>query len=207
MLIHFVLSTSKGHLAYILLQALFLSPKNSNTGALAVLEAAKCNIWVHPHGQQRLPLVEEILQQRPMNILDLPSTNDLLDAETTEYYPYDKTFDEAAQDPVCILHTSGTTGLPKPIVWSHALIGTSDAVRLLPPTEGDNGMLPWTSDWKEGDRIYSAFPMSHVRLSPSLMLQSFAKYFVIKGSRPFHGYNPSFALWLALYFRTPGCHT
>ncbi|KAL8922381.1 MAG: hypothetical protein Q9208_005234 [Pyrenodesmia sp. 3 TL-2023] len=36
-----------------------------------------------------------------------------------------------------------------------------DAVRLLPPTEGDDGLAPWTSLWKEGDRLYSSFPMSH----------------------------------------------
>ena len=54
--------------------------------------------------------------------------------------------------------------MPKPIAWSHGLIGTMDAVRLLPPTEGDNGLVPWTSDWKEGDRIYSSFPMSHVSI-------------------------------------------
>ncbi|RFU76421.1 transferase family [Trichoderma arundinaceum] len=142
-------------------KVLFLSPKNSTAGALAVLEAAKCNIWVQPHGQPRLPLLEELLHQRHMNLLDLPSANDLLDAETTEPYLYNKTFHEAAQEPVCVLHTSGSTGLPKPIEWSHALIGTMDAVRLLPPTEGDNGMLPWTSDWKDGDRLYSSFPMSH----------------------------------------------
>ncbi|EFX05940.1 transferase family protein [Grosmannia clavigera kw1407] len=38
---------------------------------------------------------------------------------------------------------------------------TMDAVRLLPPVDGCDGLLPWTTDWKVGDRIYSAFPMSH----------------------------------------------
>ena len=142
-------------------QALFLSAKNSTEGALAVLEAAKCNVWVKPHGKT-YPLVEDFLQLRAMKVLDLPELDELLDAEVVEPYPYNKTFDEAVQDPLCLLHTSGSTGLPKPIVWSHGLIGTMDAVRLLPPTEGDGGMAPWTFDWNEGDRIYSSFPMSHV---------------------------------------------
>ena len=102
-----------------------------------------------------------------MKVLEMPETDELLNAEFTEPFPYNKTFDEAIQDPFCFLHTSGTTGVPKPIAWSHGLIGTMDAVRLLPPTEGDDGLVPWTSLWDEGDRIYSAFPMSHVRiLSP-----------------------------------------
>ncbi|OAA59696.1 Chloramphenicol acetyltransferase-like domain protein [Niveomyces insectorum RCEF 264] len=140
--------------------ALFLSPKNSTEGALAVLEAAKCNIWVNPDGKSSR-LVDEVLQKRPMNVLGLPSLDELLDAEATEPYPYEKAFADAIAEPFCVLHTSGSTGLPKPIVWSHGLIGTMDAVRLLPPTEGDGGMAPWSAGWDDGDRIYSSFPMSH----------------------------------------------
>ncbi|RMD43204.1 hypothetical protein DV735_g1890, partial [Chaetothyriales sp. CBS 134920] len=141
--------------------ALFLSPKNSTEGALAVLNAVKCDIWVKPSETITAPLVEDILKQRALKVLELPTLDKLLDAESTEPFPYTKTFEEAINDPFCFLHTSGTTGVPKPIPWSHGLIGTMDAVRLLPPVKGDDGLAPWTSDWKEGDRIYSSFPMSH----------------------------------------------
>lgn len=101
-----------------------------------------------------------------MKVLQLPLLDELLDSTVpSKPFPFTKTFDEAANDPFCLLHTSGTTGVPKPIPWSHALIGTMDAVRLLPPIDGCDGLLPWTADWKDGDRIYSAFPMSHVRTS------------------------------------------
>ncbi|KAL5385186.1 hypothetical protein DPSP01_004994 [Paraphaeosphaeria sporulosa] len=141
--------------------ALFLSPKNNVEGALAVLNAAKCDIWIRPHGQAALPLVEAFTKQRPMTILELPSLEELLDAETTKPFPFTKTFEEAAHEPFCITHTSGTTGVPKPISWTHGLIGSLDAVRLLPPTDGDQGFKPWTDNWNEGDTIYSSFPMSH----------------------------------------------
>ncbi|KAF7165602.1 hypothetical protein CNMCM6106_001683 [Aspergillus hiratsukae] len=141
--------------------ALFLSPKNSTEGALAVLEATKCNIWVNACEVSPVPLVKEVLQKRPMNVWQLPLLDELLDAMSTEAFPYTKTFDEAANDPFCFLHTSGTTGVPKPIPWSHGLIGTMDAVRLLPPVGGDDDLAPWTTDWKTGDTIYSSFPMSH----------------------------------------------
>ncbi|RMZ77957.1 hypothetical protein DV738_g4111, partial [Chaetothyriales sp. CBS 135597] len=120
-----------------------------------------CDIWVKPSETATAQLVEDILQQRPLTVLDLPILSELLDAESTEPFPYTKTFEEAINDPFCFLHTSGTTGVPKPIPWSHGLIGTMDAVRLLPPVKGDEGLAPWTADWKEGDRIYSSFPMSH----------------------------------------------
>ncbi|KAL1796164.1 hypothetical protein ACET3X_004704 [Alternaria dauci] len=141
--------------------ALYLSPKNSTEGALAVLEATECDIWAKASEVEAAPLVKVILKKRPMKLLELPLLEDLLAAEDAEYYPYIKTFAAAATDPFCYLHTSGSTGVPKPIPWSHGLIGTMDAIRLLPPVDGDDGLLPWTSDWKEGDRIYSSFPMCH----------------------------------------------
>jgi long-subunit acyl-CoA synthetase (AMP-forming) len=97
-----------------------------------------------------------------MKYLELPTLDYLLDSESTAAFPYTKTFDEAINDPFCYLHTSGSTGLPKPIPWSHGLIGTMDAVRLLPPVGEFADLVPWTSDWNEGDKIYSSFPMSHV---------------------------------------------
>ncbi|KAM0531336.1 hypothetical protein ACHAPP_008096 [Verticillium nonalfalfae] len=142
--------------------ALFLSPKNNTEGALAVLEATKCNIWASAGDAATIPLVKDVLQQRPMKILQLPLLDDLLSTTPTEPFPYTKTFEEAKNDPFCFLHTSGTTGVPKPIPWSHSLVGTMDAVRLLPPVdEPDFDLAPWTSNWKSGDRIYSSFPMSH----------------------------------------------
>ena len=129
---------------------------------MAVLGAAKCNIWVKAREQSTLPLVESFLQARPMKLLEIAEVDDVLDAKSARAFPYIKTFQEAANDPFCILHTSGTTGVPKPVPWSHGLIGTMDAVRLLPRTEGDHDLAPWTTLWEDGDRIYSSFPMSHV---------------------------------------------
>ncbi|CEI62303.1 hypothetical protein FVEN_g12093 [Fusarium venenatum] len=141
--------------------ALFLSSKNNVTGALAVLNAADCGIWVKPKEQPMLPLLEGILQEKYLKILELPSIDDLFDGESVEPFPFEKAFETSKNEPFCILHTSGTTGVPKPILWTHALIGTMDAVRLLPPTEGDDGLAPWMDNWNPGDRIYSSFPMSH----------------------------------------------
>lgn len=145
-------------------QALFLSPKNNVEGALAVLNVANCSVWVKPYEVSMLPLVKGFLQQKEMRVLELPGVDELLDCEDTQPFLYNKTFDQVVDEPFCILHTSGTTGVPKPIFWTHGLIGTMDAVRLLPPTEGDGGLTPWSKDWNEGDRIYSSFPMSHVRV-------------------------------------------
>ncbi|KAL5589751.1 hypothetical protein FOVSG1_011618 [Fusarium oxysporum f. sp. vasinfectum] len=142
---------------------LFLSPKNSTEGALAVLEAANCNIWVNPAGERPTQLVNDFLQQRPMHVMELPKLDELLpedesELENVEPFPYTKRWEDAMNDTFCILHTSGSTGLSKPISWTHGLIGTVDAVRMLPPHEG---MEPWAKGWDDGDTLYSTFPLSH----------------------------------------------
>ncbi|KAK2873399.1 putative secondary metabolism biosynthetic enzyme [Arthroderma sp. PD_2] len=104
-------------------------------------------------------MLPQILSKRPMKVIEIPETDELLNSEPVKAYPYTKTFEEAASDPFCVLHTSGSTGLPKPIIWKNSLIGTLDATRLLPKT--DEGLPPWTDVFDEGDRFYSAFPLYH----------------------------------------------
>lgn len=51
-------------------------------------------------------------------------------------FPYDKTYEEAEWDPVVVLHTSGSTGLPKPVVARVGMMSIGDAYRELPEFQG-----------------------------------------------------------------------
>ncbi|KAF4463402.1 transferase family [Fusarium albosuccineum] len=134
---------------------------HSQVGESSVVQTVA---YIGPHDLRHILLMYACVKvgctKRSMKVFHLPEVDELLDAETAEPYPYTRTFDEASQDPFCVLHTSGSTGLPKPVAWSHGLIGTMDAVRLLPHV-GDDMLSPWTDNWSDGDRIYSTFPMSH----------------------------------------------
>lgn len=110
-------------------------------------------------------MLPQLLSQRPMKVIEIPETDELLSAEPVPVYPYNKTFQEAASDPFCVLHTSGSTGLPKPIVWKNSLLGTLDATRRLPESDG---RPPWTTIFDDGDRFYSAFPLYHVSIPLSI---------------------------------------
>ncbi|KAJ5654232.1 Male sterilityNAD-binding [Penicillium lividum] len=109
-------------------------------------------------GPQQPEMLPRLLSHRSMKVIEIPETDELLSAEPVPSHPYNKTFQEAANDPFCVLHTSGSTGLPKPIVWKNSLLGTLDATRFLPKS---NGRPPWTVIYDEGDRFYSAFPLYH----------------------------------------------
>ncbi|ETS80548.1 hypothetical protein PFICI_08077 [Pestalotiopsis fici W106-1] len=140
-------------------QALLLSPRNSLDGNMALLEDTDCKIWMN--ASSTFSAVSEILKKREMVVVNVPGLFELLEADPVPHFPYEKVWKDASKDPFCILHTSGTTGLPKPIRWNNGLLSTVDAVRLLPSVEGDNDMKPWTSLWSPGDRLYSAFPFYH----------------------------------------------
>ncbi|KAJ5746276.1 Male sterility NAD-binding [Penicillium odoratum] len=137
-------------------KVLLPSPRNSIEATVAVLNASKCDIWVSPKEQPEM--LPQLLSHRSMKVIEIPDTDELLSVEPVPDHPYNKTFQEAADDPFCVLHTSGSTGLPKPIVWKNSLLGTLDATRLLPKSDG---RPPWTVIFDEGDRFYSAFPLYH----------------------------------------------
>lgn len=59
-----------------------------------------------------------ILEAYEMRVCQIPELKDLLDQDSPRY-PYEKTFDEARNELLVALHTSRTTGLPKPVIWTH----------------------------------------------------------------------------------------
>lgn len=106
-----------------------------------------------------------------MKVLTIAEVDEVLESEPVPEYAYNKTFETASGEPFCVLHTSGSTGHPKPIVWKHSMLATLDATRLLPE---HLGRPPWVVVFEEGDRFYSSFPFYHVcRASFSLVQPNF----------------------------------
>jgi acyl-coenzyme A synthetase/AMP-(fatty) acid ligase len=64
------------------------------------------------------PAVTAITSSCKLRTIEVPSVEELL-TKQYPHYPYNKTFAAARNEPLAILHTSGTTGLPKPIVLTH----------------------------------------------------------------------------------------
>ncbi|KAL1306212.1 hypothetical protein AAFC00_004308 [Neodothiora populina] len=54
-----------------------------------------------------------------VKLVEAPGFEELIDdSMLAPHYPYEKTFDESEWDPVFVVHTSGTTGTPKPVVYT-----------------------------------------------------------------------------------------
>jgi acyl-coenzyme A synthetase/AMP-(fatty) acid ligase len=97
-------------------KALFSSHLHSATAHLSLMERTDARFLLTASGV----MVDDILAGRDMPHFVIPELEELLAPTPTKPFPYDKTYEEAAQDPYLILHSSGTTGLPKPIVVNHA---------------------------------------------------------------------------------------
>jgi thioester reductase-like protein/acyl carrier protein len=81
-----------------------------------------------------------------------------LDWRRDERYPSPtKSFEDAINDSFLILHTSGSTGFPKPVEVSHGLIATIDAQQSLREIDGRRVT---TSFWAN-KMVYSALPPFH----------------------------------------------
>lgn len=107
---------------------LFLSPRNTLEGHLHVLSEADCHCFLLSTDTP----VHGILSHRQMHTYMIPSLEELLDQSQVDMYPYRKSFAEAGSVPGLVLHTTGSTGLPKAIIWKLAMLSGYEAWRTVP---------------------------------------------------------------------------
>ena len=133
---------------------LFVSPKNTDAGHLNVLEQADCHIFLTAKDTR----FDHVLSQRTMKTAIVPELQELLDIAQAPMYPYTKNFVQARNDPCLVLHTTGSTGLPKPITWKLGILSTYEAWRLIPIVDG---YIPTTEVYQESRRAYNCMPLFH----------------------------------------------
>jgi acyl-CoA synthetase (AMP-forming)/AMP-acid ligase II len=87
----------------------------------------------------------------------MPDLEYLLDDIPSEHFPYEKTFAEAKNHPIMVVHTSGSSGLPKPVVWTHWALSTGNQYHLVPSLNE----IPtiWGGIFDSCRRVYVALPI------------------------------------------------
>lgn len=97
-----------------------------------------------------------------LRTITVPNVSELLD-KSYEHFPFSKTFNEAKDEPLVCLHTSGTTGLPKPVIYPHDFVSTYMRMAQLASPEG------FESREKEyqGTRVFMNLPPFHASISSS----------------------------------------
>lgn len=137
-------------------KALLSAPRNSLPMHLHLLNATDCRIILHA----RQIDVSNMVGTHEAVRHPLPELNELLWANhEPKHYPFTKTFEEAKNDPYLVLHTSGSTGMPKPIVQTHLWAATMDVLMNTPPVNGVPNKLAWVARYSRSAQV---FPPWHV---------------------------------------------
>lgn len=133
---------------------LLISTRNTLEANLSLFEKTDCRTLISPTNFP-LPIVTQILKAKPMRYLDVYGADYWLHGSPEgKPYPYIKTFTEAESEPFVVLHSSGTTGLPKPIIQKHGTIVSLDSL----PSLGYQTAFPAMC---AGKRAYLGFPFFH----------------------------------------------
>jgi hypothetical protein len=81
----------------------------------------------------------------------------MADGDEPETYPFEGAYAKVKDKPIVILHTSGSTGIPKPVFVTHGTFACNDAHQLIPSLGGK----PTTVHYIRGKRLFLAFPLFH----------------------------------------------
>lgn len=136
---------------------LLASPRNTIPAYISLFEALECKILITPPGPT-LPVVDAILKAHQLRLLRSPGEEELFE-RTQPHYPFRKTFEEARSEPLVVVHTSGTTSLPKPIIYTHDFAASYIQSGQLVPPAGFESQVQLV----QGNRLFVTLPAFHVR--------------------------------------------
>lgn len=135
-----------------------ISPRNSKEGQLDLFDKTDCNIIAFADSHK--DLIQPWLQERDMQAVQVSPLEEWFPETDVPHFPYTKTFDQAEWDPLVVLHTSGSTGLPKPIIVRQGMMAVSDGYQNLPEWNGSRiATLEWARNSK---RIFCPMPLFHM---------------------------------------------
>jgi acyl-CoA synthetase (AMP-forming)/AMP-acid ligase II len=115
-------------------QALFISPRNSQEGQLNLFEKTDCNTICFASSYEST--VQPWLHERDMRAIIVGSVEAWFPDEEIKPFPYSRIFQDAEWDPLVVLHTSGSTVFPKPIVVRQGMLAIGDKYHDLPEWQG-----------------------------------------------------------------------
>ncbi|KAJ6023984.1 hypothetical protein N7540_004781 [Penicillium herquei] len=112
------------------------SPLVTPAAQLKIFEKKGCTVYLRP--EEMAESVAGILKdERALHIqtITVPPLEQFLNEEEATPVNYPKTWEEGHDDPWLVFHTSGTTGNPKPITYSHYMMAVGDTAASLPDIE------------------------------------------------------------------------
>ncbi|CAH0052193.1 unnamed protein product [Clonostachys solani] len=114
-------------------KVLLSSPRNSIAGHTALIKQSDCRVWLT--GGANID-VTQILIENPMPHYILPGLMNILQQPSATPYPYERQFEDARWDTLALIHTSGSTGVPKLVPLYLGTAACVDAFHIMNPVDG-----------------------------------------------------------------------
>jgi acyl-CoA synthetase (AMP-forming)/AMP-acid ligase II len=143
---------------------------------LFLLESMECMAVVY--ASEMAQLAEALEQRFPSaKYIETTSLGTFLTGSNSsarsDHYEYSKSHSKAQLDPVMIVHTSGTTGMPKPVIWTNDMLASVDRLHTLPGSAATQ---------MAGQSIYCALPVFHTSgMTASLLSPVYLNTIIILG--------------------------
>ncbi|KAL8971945.1 MAG: hypothetical protein Q9183_000808 [Haloplaca sp. 2 TL-2023] len=134
---------------------LVISPRNTVQDHISLFKETECRVMLTPTTPQS-PAVRSILEVDALRVLNSPSLAELLETNY-HHYSYRKTFAEARNEPFLVVHTSGTTATPKPIVFTHDFVASFIQCSQSEPPPGFESQVTLC----QSNRFFVALPFFH----------------------------------------------
>ena len=124
-------------------------------------------------------MVKQILEARPTQTISILNVDFFLnDSEDVEVVPFCLNWEQAKDMPFCVLRTSGSTSIPKPVFVTYGTLACNDAHQLIPSLGGK----PTLIDYLKGKRCFLALPVYHAAcLMSSLAFKVFSEGTSVSG--------------------------
>lgn len=112
------------------------APRNTHEMHSHLLKETDCSTILHAEGINISAMLGPACDGRKIHAI--PSLEDLIsaEAEPPKHYPYNKTFEEAKDEQYLVVHTSGSTGMPKTVIRRPEYAGAFDLLIHHPPVDG-----------------------------------------------------------------------
>ncbi|KIW90834.1 uncharacterized protein Z519_08617 [Cladophialophora bantiana CBS 173.52] len=151
-----IIAVAAGKVGY---KIFYTSTRNSFEAHKSLLQATDCKVIATP---SRIPAgIAPVIDRLKLRHLVFPGVLHWLygTSEETRPYPFDRSFDQGRLDPFMVLHTSGSTGIPKPMVFPYSMYSTPQLFSFFPEEGGRRTVIQFFIE-KSG-RLLSPFPMFH----------------------------------------------
>ncbi|KAI1115600.1 acetyl-CoA synthetase-like protein [Nemania sp. NC0429] len=128
-------------------------------------ETVGCKILLYaPEAEAALKPLLTAISGTDIECIISPTYGQMMNKGIVPVYPFDKTIEEVQRLPFLGLHTSGTSGHPKPIFWNH--LAVSALASFLDPSigagaDGEPGSSNLFRELLQENTVLLPFPLSH----------------------------------------------